>query len=297
LLALLVMSACQPIQPPATSDAATSDAATNSGTAGAGDAGAAEAALNEVTFTAVEYSFDAPTSIPAGWTRVTLDNQGELMHDLLLFKIEEGRTMDDVMAALEAEGPPEWAEFYGSSTATGGASNWFASNLTPGNYVYLSFGSSEQGPPDAAQGMIGELTVTEADTPAAADAPIEADASVEMVDFQFVVNGPIQSGEQVLRLTNTGAELHEMVVFKLHEGKTMADFQAVMEREMSGETVPQEELPGDFVTGAYLSPGLVSYWSHTFEPGNYILLCFVPSPQNDMLPHVALGMIQEVTVE
>jgi uncharacterized cupredoxin-like copper-binding protein len=293
LLAFLVLalSACQPIQAPATEPPAP-------------EAETTTAALNEVTVTALEYSFDAPESIPGGWTRITLDNQGELAHDLILFKIEAGRTMEDVMEALEAEGPPEWAEFFGAASAQAGRSNWFATNLTAGDYVYLSFGEEEEGPPDAARGMIGALTVTEATGPVAEEAPIEADASIELIDFQFVISGALQAGEQVLRVSNTGTELHEVIFFKMNEGKTLQDFMALMEQEMGDEPMPEDsetpddsEMPGEFAGVVFLSPGIVSYVSQELEAGTYVLVCFIPSPAHDMQPHIMLGMVQEITVE
>jgi uncharacterized cupredoxin-like copper-binding protein len=297
VLLMLALSACQPIQAPAALTPTP-------------EAEAEAATINDVTFTAVEYSFDAPESVPAGWTRITIENQGELPHDIMLFKVEEGRTMDDVMAALEAEGPPEWAEFFGSTSAQAGASNWFATNLTPGPYIYLSFGESEEGPPDAAQGMMGTLTVTEATGPVADDAPIDADASIELVDYQFIVNGTLTAGEQVLRVINTGSELHEVIFFKLREGRTIDDFWALLEQEMGDESVPDEgetpdegempdddEMPGDFAGAIFLSPGIVTYVTQELEAGTYILVCFIPSPTHDMQPHAMLGMIQEITVE
>jgi hypothetical protein len=328
LLALL-LGGCTPVQAPAgstTGPAAETPADTPV-------AGAPDAALNEITFAASEYRFEGPETVPAGWTRVTLDNQGELAHDIQFFKVEEGKTLDDVMAALQAEGPPEWAQFYGSASAQAGASHWFAANLTPGNYVYLSFGEAENAPPDAAQGMIGTLNVTEAAGAVPEDAPIEEDATIELVDYQFVVDGTLAAGEQVLRVRNTGAELHEVVFFKLKEGKTIDDFLAMMEQEMAGEPMPEEgeapaqdesaqdddaggddaggddaasaeegaageeDVPGEFAGGAFLSPGLVSYTTVDLKPGDYVLVCFIPSPKFDMQPHAMLGMIQQVTVE
>lgn len=259
-----------------------------------GNEGSTPPALAEVTFIATEYAFDAPESLSAGWTRITLDNQGALPHDLYLFKIEEGKTMDDVMAALETEGPPEWADFYGITEAAAGESGWFAANLTPGGYVYLSFGQAEEGPPDAAQGMAGMLTVT--GTAATGAAPLAADASIELIDYQFVVNG-LRAGEQVLRVSNTGTELHEVILFKLREGKTFADFQAELEKQANGEEMAEEETAADPMGFAFLSPGVVNYAPQTLEAGEYVLICFLPSPKNEMQPHHALGMVQKVTVE
>jgi uncharacterized cupredoxin-like copper-binding protein len=170
-------------------------------------------------------------------------------------------------------------------------------NLTPGAYVYLSFGEAENAPPDAVQGMIAALTVTEAAEPVDAEAPIAADASIELVNFQFVING-VKAGEQVLRVSNTGDELHEVVFYRLKEGKTFADFQAMLELEMSGDHVPEDlEQPVDDAGGAFLSPGVVNYIPQTFDAGDYIFICHLPSPAHEMKAHFELGMIQQVTIE
>jgi hypothetical protein len=254
----------------------------------------AEAAVNEVTFTAVEYSFEGPESISAGWTRLRLDNQGERSHDLIPVKLGEGKTVDDVMAALELEGPPEWATIYGQVTAESGQSASYLVDLAPGNYVLLSFGDSEDGPPDAAQGMIHTLTVTEGESEVTeADLPL-ADASVDLVDYSFVVDGDIETGEQLLYLHNTGTEMHELSIVRLKEGTSFADIQAMLE---SGEEY-EGEPPFEDVGFMLLSPGISTYVPMDFEkPGTYVLTCFIPSVQHEGMPHYELGMIQEITVQ
>ena len=249
--------------------------------------------VNEVTYTAVEYSFAGPESLPAGWTRLTLDNQGELSHDLMPVRIEEGKTIDDVMAALEAEGPPEWATLYGQVTAEPGQNASYLVDLAPGNYVILSFGSSEDGPPDAAQGMIDTLTVTEAENQTTeADLP-QADVAIDLADYHFVINGDIETGEQLLHVRNTGAEMHEIIVFRLKEGTSFADFQAML----ASDEEPEGEPPFVDVGGTLLSPGVSTYLTLDFaEPGNYVLVCFMPSPEHEGTPHYELGMVQEITV-
>lgn len=283
----LTLSACQPIVAAPSVDEVPD--AENFATAG----------LNEFTVTATEYSFEGPESIPAGWTRITFDNQGELAHDLILLKLAEGKTVDDVMTALEAEGPPEWAEFYGSVwSVKAGQQTWLAANLVPGEYVYLSFGEAEDAPPDAAQGMIGSLAVAETVSPVAVNPPIEEDLSIDLINFQFVIDGDINAGEHVLRIHNSGDQLHEIVFAKLKEGKTFEDFQAALELEMSGEaTHDGMEEPVEYVGGAFLSPGIVNYVPQTFEPGEYIFICHLPSPAHDMKAHYELGMIRQMTIK
>ena len=283
LLLVLTVSACQSsAQPIAAQPAPASDVAE----------------MNEATFVATEYAYEGPQNIPGGWSRLTLDNQGKLPHDLILARLDAGKTLDDVMAALEAEGPPEWAQLYGSITAEPGQSASYVVKLTPGNYVLLSFGQAEDGPPDAAQGMIASLTVTEAQAEVAeADLP-QADAEISMADYTFVVNNEIEAGKQMLRVNNTGKELHEVVIYRLKEGVTMANFRALLEKDMNGEdTSAEEDLTFEYVMNTMISPGVSMYMTLNFEPGNYVFVCHLPSPEHEMQPHFALGMIQEVKVQ
>lgn len=266
-----------------------------------------------VTFVATEYAYDGPESLEAGWTHITLDNQGELAHDFILVKLSEGKTIDDVMAALEAEGPPEWAEFYGGVSAEPSANASYYVELTPGNYVALSFGAAEDAPPDAAQGMIANLTIAAASSPAGEPVLPEADASVDLVDYAFGVQGTIGQGEQLLHVTNKGTEMHEIIAFHLKDGMTKDDFMAALASEMggegetpvgeaageaSGESAPEEEPPFEQVASTFLSPGISTLVNMEFaEPGTYVFICFIPSPNNEMQPHFAMGMIEEIIVQ
>ena len=100
--------------------------------------------MPEATFVGSEYAYDGPKSIDGGWTRVTLDNQGELGHDLILLRLLEGKTVDDVTAMLADDGaPPAWIDVKGGATAEPGSSASFVSNLEAGNYVMFSFGSAK----------------------------------------------------------------------------------------------------------------------------------------------------------
>jgi uncharacterized cupredoxin-like copper-binding protein len=222
-----------------------------------------------------------------------LNNQGELSHDLMPIRIEEGKTIDDVMAALEADGPPEWATLYGQVTAEPGQTASYLVDLAPGNYVILSFGSSEDGPPDAAQGMINTLTVTEAENQVTeADLP-EADVTIDLADYSFIVNDDLEIGEQLLHVRNTGTEMHEMFAFRLKEGTSFADFQAMLESDEESEGEP----PFVDVGGTLLSPGVSTYLTLDFaEPGSYVLVCFLPSTEHEGMPHYELGMVQEITI-
>jgi hypothetical protein len=251
------------------------------------------AGINEVTFRASEYRFEAPESAAAGWTRFTLENVGEQPHDLMLLKPEAGKTISDVLTALEAEAPPDWAALYGGVSAGPGETRAYTVNLDAGSYIALSFGQNESGPPDAAQGMIHEFTVAGEAAELSPEALPQADVTVNMIDYAFAITGTLRSGEQTIRVMNTGEALHEMQVFRLNEGTTFEQFTAMLDQE------PQEgqEPPFTYVGGPVMSPGVDGFVTLNLEAGTHVLVCFIPAPEHGGQPHYKLGMITQVDVE
>jgi hypothetical protein len=59
----------------------------------------------------MDFSFDAPDVIPAGLTDFRFLNKGPALHHMQIFKLEGGKTVDDLRAALANPGPPPaWGE-------------------------------------------------------------------------------------------------------------------------------------------------------------------------------------------
>jgi hypothetical protein len=285
LVVLVLLAGCTPIVRPDVSSTLSSTA------------GGQVADLPEELFVAREYTYEGPESLPAGWTKLTLDNQGELPHDLILFKLDEGKTLTDVMNLLESEEgegpPPAWVHLYGQVSAQSGMRDMFIVNLTPGNYGLISFGEAEEGPPDAAQGMVKALTVTAA--PPIEVALPEADVTIDLIDYSFVVSN-IAAGRQLIQVNNQGAEEHEVVIFRLHEGKTIQDIMTFLEEEEENG-IPTAEEPADYIGGMMLASGMTAYFDEEFTPGHYVLICFLPSSEHEGKPHFSLGMVQEVIVQ
>src|SRR5438034_5982059 len=73
------------------------------GIAGAGcsTAGSAERpdTPRELVVRAVDYSFSAPDTIPAGLTSIRLENAGHEMHHVQLMRIADGHTIEDLRAS------------------------------------------------------------------------------------------------------------------------------------------------------------------------------------------------------
>lgn len=252
-------------------------------------------APQEVTFAATEYAYQGPESINGGWTQLTLDNQGQLPHDLIAVHLSGERSADDIQQSLLAgDPPPAWVEVAGSVRAEPGQSASFFSDLEPGDYALFSFANSIEGPPDFAQGMIDDLTVTPPEKSVGEEALPEPQASIELTDFAFDISG-LRAGEQLVRVSNTGSEMHEATIYRMQEGKTLEDFQAFVQAELSGEPRVGEP-PMEEAGAVFLSPGKVTYTTLDLNPGNHIFVCFVPSEANGMQPHLELGMISQVTI-
>ena len=69
-----------------------------------GDDAAAPGAT-EVPVTLDDYSFGVEPTLRAGLTAFSLDNVGGEEHEMVLFELVEGATVDDALAAEQAGGP------------------------------------------------------------------------------------------------------------------------------------------------------------------------------------------------
>lgn len=279
LLSLLITSACVPLDPAATSSSDTSP----------------EITRHELTITATAEGWDAPESIRAGWTEITLVNQSEGMRQAAFLRLDEDKTMDDVFAAIQAgvEMVPEWlTEFGGPSAVMPGMSQSVTTNLQAGQYIVIDPVPEADGVPGMAKGYFMPLIVEESE--AATSAPV-SDLTIELVDYSFIFDyDAVTAGIHLLEVSNSGPqEAHEVTIVKLNEGTTVQDFLAAMAPD-----APPGPPPGMPVAGtAGFDSVTENYLEVEFEAGaTYGLVCFLPSTENDGQPHFMLGMIGQFTV-
>jgi hypothetical protein len=118
---------------------------------------------SEFTYVATEFAFEGPQTLPAGDLTLTLDNQGEQNHEMAVFELLDGKTMDDVNALFEKgmpKGPPEWTREVGGTGAKPGTTGELEADMTAGNYVLLCFVSDkETKQPHVLHGMLMAVTV------------------------------------------------------------------------------------------------------------------------------------------
>src|ERR1043166_8618187 len=126
-LAAMAAAACQ-------KDNAANNSATQAG------APAAAAAPTVVTAHAKDFAFDIPDSVAAGTITFKLVNDGPNFHHMQIVRLDSGKTVADMSAAMSKPGapPPAWLSFVGGPNAPDPKSESNATvTLTPGNYAAI----------------------------------------------------------------------------------------------------------------------------------------------------------------
>ena len=250
----------------------------------------AAVAPQQVTITATDFGFQLPTSpIVAGVTAITLVNTGKELHQVTLFRLTDGKSVADLMTALQAPGmPPAWAVPWGGpNSAAPGAQASATVNLDPGAYAVICFIPSPDGVPHMVKGMVIGLDVQPANSPSAALPP--GDVQLALSDYSFSLSALPSAGLRTVSVTNQGKEVHEVVVIRLAPGATPETVAAWFEGGQKGPA-PGEPFAG--ISGT--APGQVQDFTADFTPGTYGLICFAPAP--DGKPHFMHGMTLTFTV-
>ncbi|HEY7566860.1 MAG TPA: hypothetical protein VH762_04780, partial [Gemmatimonadaceae bacterium] len=130
--------------------------ACGSGEKKAADSSSATApAQNWATIMAQEFTFDAPDTLPAGFTRVNLMNHGVEPHHLVVVRLDSGHVVGELLQSVSAEKVPNWVTLLGGPNATmPGSTTETLIELTPGNYAILCVIPSTDGTPHVAKGMV-----------------------------------------------------------------------------------------------------------------------------------------------
>jgi hypothetical protein len=103
-------------------------------------AGAPAAPLPEATITVTmsDYAFAADKPFTAGRQTIRAVNVGKEPHEIILLKLDEGKTVDDFgMWMATMQGPPPAMPMGGASPLVAGKDMQFDVDLTPGNYAML----------------------------------------------------------------------------------------------------------------------------------------------------------------
>jgi hypothetical protein len=246
-------------------------------------------APNTVTVHAKDFAFDAPATIPAGFTTIKLINDGPNLHHVEIVRLDSGKTVADLQAELaKPAAPPTWAVFEGGPNAPDPSKEASATlDLEPGNYAMICLVDVPGGVPHFAKGMVHAFTVTAAPAGPKAAAPA-ADVTLSLSDYAFDLSQPLTAGTHTFEVKNTAKQMHEVELVRLAPGKTLEQF-------MSWVMKPSGPPPGSAIGGASPFVGAPNYFTADITPGTYALICFVPDAK-DGKPHFMHGMTKTITV-
>ncbi len=252
-----------------------------------------------VTIEAVKgFKFSLPEQMPSGWVDVTLRNNTGQIHQLGFVKLGS-LSYDDFKKAAAST---DLSNLPDDTVFVGGPNNVLplqsittTIHLEPGTYGVVCFiPDPKDGKSHASKGMVGKVDVTPSvytvETPPTADG-----AKIDLTEFDFLVDSGFK-GVGTVSITNVGKQVHELVIYKIADGKTLADVKKFL-FVPPGAKPPAGKPPFTAVGGVTgVSPKQTAYAPMILAPGKYALVCFLPDPAKDNQPHALEGMIKEITI-
>jgi uncharacterized cupredoxin-like copper-binding protein len=116
--------------------------------------------------------------------------------------------------------------------------------------------------------------------------------TVKAYDYRFDAPARIPAGTITFRMQNAGKELHHLWIVKLTGKKTPDDFLKAMRAWGSALKMPDWAIDVGGPNSA--SAGATAEGTMTLDPGTYMLVCWVPSP--DGMLHVMKGMVKPLAI-
>ena len=242
----------------------------------------------EIKLTGVEFKYDggsSTTPVKAGRVKVTLTNGGVEPHQATIVRLNDGVDLAAFGAASDAAAALRLVTTYGGPNAVAPGQVVSTTQVLDkaGSYAFVCFIPAADGVSHAAKGMVQPFTVTGSTTDT-----VTAPTTITAADFDYKVPGSLKSG--TIALKNDGAQPHELVSYKLADGKTAADVLGFL-RSPSGP--PPFSAAGGI---AVIGPGSSASTDLTLTAGKYVFMCFVPDLAGDGAPHFTKGMVTTVTV-
>lgn len=258
-----------------------------------GSAGCREQAREKMSFhiVATDAAYEAPAEVPAGLRHILFENHGKEIHESMLVKLSPGMSAEDYVAQVKSGAlfPTGGRDCSGPGLTSPGESVELWTRLDPGNYI-LTCWNDEHARTRPVHSFIVSNTIANDEAP-------PEDLVVKLVDYRFELSKDLRKGVQVLRIETPGPSMHELDIFRLHPGKTVADLRSWRKNSGPGPA------PFDSLGGALDSHDIrrVTWLRRNFPPGHYLLHCEMPltansKTTNQELTHEDLGMMREVEV-
>lgn len=281
---LLVFVACQPAEQSQQEEGAAE------GTAAEGSA-----AEHIVKITAVDYAFQAPDTIPAGWVTFRMTNEGTESHHFHLDRIPEGRTLaewredfkepaDSIFQLLAEDqidlpeigaaidrATPSWTDTVQTHGGVGlvapGRTGQTTHHVEPGHYVLICVIRAPGGLPHAALGMVEGVVAVES---SAGPLPPEPEVTVRGVRREIRMDGTLTPGTQTIgfRVGEVPEEFRDGT--DGYYSVWLARLSDTIDTRDVASWVFKNPAPYEGLGGfEYLPPDEAAYMTADIEPGRY----------------------------
>ena len=241
---------------------------------------------------ATDAGFEAPEHVPSGMRHIVFENHGSEIHEGMLVKLPQGMSPNDYVAAVKRGTlfPKGAVDCSGPGLTSPGEKTEMWVRLEPGQYILICWNDGHA-KTRSAHPFIVDYTV-------ANDAVPKQEVVLKLVDFRFEIEGNLRSGVHIIRVETPGPTMHEVDLFRLHDGKTVADLNRWRKEDPGGPA------PADALGGALDSHDIkrVVWLRKNFAPGRYVLHCEMPltpdaSASHTDITHADLGMVHEFEIE
>lgn len=252
-------------------------------------AAAAEPQTLEITASGTKkaLALEAPSSVEAGPVEITLTNEAKAPADGQLIRVDDGQSAEEAAAELKnAENSKPVADWFHAAGGVGavepGGTGSVTQVLEPGTYHLLG----------------GEIRAEEPVTFEVTGEPTgelpSTDGRVTATEYAFGGDG-LKAGTAQITLENTGGQWHHFLASRLKDDATMDQVKKFFESE--GQDGPPP-LAGreNAVESTVMDGGVSQVVDVELEKGRYVFFCFVADREGGP-PHVAKGMVSEVTVD
>ena len=210
----------------------------------------------------------------------------------MLVKLAPGVSAEDYVAQVKKGQlfPTGGSDYSGPGLTSPGESVELWTKLDPGNYILICWNDAHARTRPVHPFVVSDTIVND-------EVPPE-DLVVKLIDYRYELSKDLGKGVQVLRIETPGPSMHEMDIFRLHPGKTMADLRQWRKDNGSGPA------PVDSLGGALDNHDIrrVVWLRRNFSPGRYLLHCEMPLTANSQTTnqestHEDLGMMREIEVK
>jgi hypothetical protein len=243
-----------------------------------------------------DYAFQVPEKITAGPTVFHFVNKGKVRHELNLFMLTRGTTIQQYLDRRKQQKPaldlidgPIGVLFAGPGSRSDAG---LSAELVPGrDYVAICiFKDRPNGPAHYEMGM---YALIKAHGPPAVEAVASRTDSIVGVDYAFRYPGTLRPGHHSLVFENRGKVRHEMVLMRLKKGVTTDSVLKVA--RTNGNTDALIDDASGLLTATPGRTSLGRLEVDLLAGREYTLACFFADSANAP-PHVALGMYGRILV-